>query len=100
MSLSEYIDLMLDGAAQTGEFRGDYANDDLTETCAMGAARYAWFMREGLGLNPNLQCVHGKFRVHENAAWSDYVEAYGTRPNDDNDKFGRDYVIARFKELL
>jgi len=97
--LSEYIDLILDGAAQTAPWRGDFADDynNPTATCALGAARYAYSNRQG---KKEVTGLDADFLALEEEACGVYERHYGMDIPDDNDDAGRDYVIARLKDLL
>jgi len=104
MTLSEYIDLMLEGAALTGEYRGWFSNEDDTKTCALGAVRYGLAARNGMHIEPTerlwLYAENEELDAAEADAITAYHDAYGKYISIDNDTHGRDHVIKRLKELL
>jgi hypothetical protein len=107
MNNAEIIDLMLEGAAATKPGKRQIFNyqdnlpnfrtlpvDKVHTACAVGAIRYALSVRQNstfvdLTIYPSLQ----RFI-------SDYKKRFGNYLTVDNDMYGRDFVIARVKEMV
>jgi hypothetical protein len=99
LSDEEYMTLLLDGQAMTAPLKGEYANSQttskITHTCALGAARYAYAIKNNLSV--------------PSSSWLDETEAdmhyrfkrkYGRNIIQDNDSYGRIETITRIKEMI
>jgi hypothetical protein len=101
---TDILDLLLEGATATKPGKGRLFNNqnafanltvgEVHTTCAMGAIRYALSIRFG--------CTFIDLTNHPslNHFMRDYGIRYGTSLVEDNDNFGRDFVIRRAKEMV
>jgi hypothetical protein len=100
MTLSEYFEYMLDGMARTMPYKRAYQDaimtEDVTATCALGAARYSYALQEGF----ETRRVEDSFYNAESVINEMYYEHYGVRITSDSDQHGRDYAVSRLKEMI
>jgi hypothetical protein len=106
-AVAQFVEDALVGCAATAPMRGtlfgspgmNREDGPPTYACILGAAVYGYAVRTGR--NPWIgYAVTPRAAVYAYPAVYAYHARYGDTPAGDNDEHGRDYALARMKELL
>jgi hypothetical protein len=104
MKDEEYLDLVLDGTAMTEPVEGRFYNSDktneITMTCAMGAARYAFAVQTN---SSEAHCFtappNGLYEKEIDVCYR-FLEKYGLDLGSYNDNYGRENAVLKIKEMF